>query len=428
MPPRNQNDNPNRNPYERGSGYDFRNRQQQLDQKFDALKIKEIEDLEEILEKQAEVFAKEKKWLEAMIEEVRDKKQENKIPRDMPLDFELKEAAQNIPEAMANTICANNELIDKMVRVCHKLREIFPFLKNVTLIGEAPDADTADDGRDRDADRGRPDRAARPENQKKRADEAMEAVAFWYIEETKSINEGNAPMNKPPEVQEQEGNEDYKRLADPRKINKMVVARQKWERAGNNYQPKENEKKKKEDITEALNKLELAREWLSKLEEKVNDANSDLADVQAEFNKIGGHPNVVFQAREFIREKNLATDDKIKPENNKMEKRLEEIEKKIKEREKEKLKTEVKEVLNKLNAFLAEIQKQPGEFGPRFDTVEKRSHEWDELLAEIQPVLVRANAVPATARELREDLLPAEELRTRKIPEELAKAALRTAR
>lgn len=428
MPPRNRNNNPdNSNPYGKGEkgGFGYRNvaeRGGQLDKEFDALKNKETSELDEILEKQAEVFEQEKELLEKMVDEVQSRRQGNKIPRDIPLDFELEEPAQNDSKGLAETICNNNERIDKMVRVRHHLKQLFPFLENVTLGGGAPN----DDGEPPGGRSG--GRARSPEEiEKKRAKEEFDRALRWLREEIARVKNGQSDRVEPAWLGEFL---DPANLVSLKRVEKVEAeeARDNLEIARRERDAQKEKKKKEDGITEAVSKLKLADEWLSKLEEKVNDANSDLADLKTEFNKIGAHPNAVFQAREFIREKNLSTDDKIKPENNKMEKRLEEIEKKIKEREKEKLKAEVKEVLDKLSAFLAEIQKQPGEFGPRYDTTEKRTREWDELLAEINPVLVRANAVPTVARELRADLLPIEELRNRTIPEALAAAALRTAR
>lgn len=428
MSPRNQNNNPDNNPYGKG-GYGYRNvaeREGQLNQEFNALKNKEPDELEEILRKQAEVFEQEKELLEKMVNEIEDRKQRDRIPRDMPLDFELEEPAQNDSRGLAETICNNNERIDKMVKVRHHLKQIFPFLENMALGGGAPD-DGGEPAGGR-SDRSGRERARSPEEmERKRAKEEFDRALRWLREEIARVKNGQSDRVEPVWLGEFL---DPANLTSLKRVERIEAeeARDNLEIARQERDAQKEKKKKEDDISEAKHKLELAHDWLGKLEEKVNDANSDLADLKAEFNKIGAHPNAVFQAREFIREKNLATDDKVKPENNKMEKRLEEIEKKIKQREKEKLIEEIKKGLEKLRDFLTEVGKTPDDSKPELDTFEKRAEEWHRLNQEIAEILGRAAINADVQKEAQAELRQIADLRDREIPEALVAAGLRGAR
>lgn len=221
--------------------------------------------------------------------------------------------------------------------------------------------------------------------------------------------------------------------------NKSKVGRGKWldlQETQNDLEEarkarrEEKEKKSVETaVREAQGKLQLAHQWLDNFEPQAAVAGpltrEQIDELRRKYRETeSARTNQVWQAKDYVKDKGLSTNDEVKPENNRMEERLRKLKEAIEERGRELLKKNVDEGLNSANSFLAEIQKRGPDLDEKYGAIAKREAEWGILKNQFEAIHREASANIQVAKDYRKQLDGLRGLIDKEVPEALASAAL----
>lgn len=255
------------------------------------------------------------------------------------------------------------------------------------------------------------------ERKKKEVEEQIKVAIVWFNEEKAKVEKDEESAPIPQKIND---------LLTPE--NEALLGKAVWAKVIRAQKDLEQAKKKFE-IKAAQDKLKLAHQWLdAEIEKELKPAQTltkeEVEKLRSKFLKsILEDTNQVKQARDFIQAKNLARNDEVETENNRLDARWQDINEKIRLLDQERLKKELADGLAEAEKFAADLNQCQD-----YKTLEEKQGAWQLLKRQLGGVLNELPVItadPKIAKELHGSILKMNRWLDVEIPEALAAAVLR---